>query len=255
MYSSDVNSLIVVGVVILISFLKWVFQEVSKHAEKRRQQQARERQHLESLRTGRVDATIAENHPTSHSAASEAERREELAELRRRAAARRAANPDPPANKPPELPRALEILLGLPPGTTTGGTISPTPAPASRKSRPKSRDRSRDKSRALKPQRPQATGSQPDPEVEAQRRAQIRRDADEENAAAEFRRQQVSSERHREQERARIVANRAQGIDQRLLRDAKPLSTQPGEFVPKNAAEWRRTIAMNEVLGKPVSLR
>lgn len=217
-----------------------LFKHLAAQAEKRRLQQAQQRAELEMLRTGRTIETSSDSpgaRPTQ-SRDNEERRREELAELRRRAAARRSPQtqtqsrdpiqaPTPtPARSP--APNPLELLLGLPPGTTTGGTVSPVPmrTPKTRAQRGESES----KKRRLEQQR--------------------------------LRAQQLAAEARRNQERLEQQARAARAaatVEQRLLRDAKPVSPAPVRaaigIAPRSAADWRRAIVMNEILSKPVSLR
>lgn len=241
------NSFLFILIVAGFSFLQWLFKHLSAQAEKRRQQQAQQRAELDLLRTGRT-ADISEH---SSPIDSDARRREELAELRRRAQARR----EPEAGPSEQTSRhtaatPIEILLGLPPGTTSGGTVAPAPSRASRTPRPSTLD-APTKSRSQK--------ERGDPEARRRRQEQQRLRA--EQAAAAVRRQQEIADLQARTARAAARGAAVTGaVDQRLLRDAKSITnSRDGRgvtgFVPRNAVEWRRAIAMNEVLTKPLSLR
>ncbi len=255
------TQLIFVLAVVGFSFLRWLFQQIAAQTEKRRQQQAIERDQLEALRTGRAPSVQAQSDTQSaeqEAFETEARRREELAELRRRAAARRGALKSGPQVRVPggQAPSPLEILLGLPPGATTGGTVSPRPRPTSRTQVP--------------PTGRKADGVMTDPEKQARRWEQQKRRAEAEAAAAEARRRQEGQER-RARERVQREAmvsgdsamSQARAIDERLLKTAKPVAQVPRTggtmagigTVPRHAAEWRRAIIMNEILNRPLSLR
>ena len=239
------NSFIFILIVAGFSFLQWLFKHLAAQAEKRRQQQAQQRSELELLRTGRAADVSEQSSPID----SDARRREELAELRRRAQARR--EPEAQVDSPRPSERAstatpLEILLGLPPGTTSGGTVSPTSSRAPRTARPSTLN-------APTKSRPQKERGDP----EAKRRRQEQQRLRAQQSAAEARRQQEILDL---QMRTARAAAQAGVVDQRLLRDAKPIGggrSAPGTIgvVPRSASEWRRAIAMNEVLAKPISLR
>jgi len=103
-----------------------------------------------------------------------------------------------------------------------------------------------------KSSRPQRDRSDP----EARRRRQEQQRLRAEQAAAEARRKQQILELQANSARA---ASQASAMEQRLLHDAKPISTARSlgkiGVVPRSAAEWRRAIAMNEVLSKPLAMR
>lgn len=242
--------LIFVLVVVGFSVLKWLFQQISAQAEKRRRQQAIDRDELEALRTGRDPSPKADTAAAEQdSRDQEARRREELAELRRRAAARRGSPGQAPRQAKTSAgaaPSALEVLLGLPPGTTTGGTVSPVPRPMSKSPVPVGKAGARD------------------PERQAKRLEQQKRRAQAE--AAEARRRQQEQENKARAQRAIAEAaalTQARALDDRLLQSARPVrpAAPAGSplsglgTVPRNAGEWRRAIIMNEILNQPLSLR
>lgn len=244
------NSLWFILVVAGLSFVQWLFKHLAAQAEKRRLQQAQQRAELEMLRTGKNIESSDEAEPRPGRARdNEERRREELAELRRRATARRT--PQTQAQPPQQTkvqgqvesqsqtpkpsrspaPNPLEILLGLPPGTMTGGTVSPAPA---RTPRPR-------------PQRNDAESKKRRIEQQRLRAQQL---------AAEAKRNQ---QRLEQQARAARAASAA-ALEQRLLNEAKAASSLQSArasigIAPRSAAEWRRAIVMNEILSKPVSLR
>ncbi|MBX3388311.1 MAG: hypothetical protein KF691_02520 [Phycisphaeraceae bacterium] len=240
------NSLWFILIVAGFSFLQWLFKVLAAQAEKRRFQHAQQRAELEMLRTGKsVESSDEPEARPSPARDNEDRRRQELAELRRRAAARRTPQPQsqtqaqtqtPKSTRPP-APNPLEILLGLPPGTTTGGTISPSPA------------------RTLPPSQPRPVSSRTDSEAKKRRLAQQRIRA--QQLAAEAKRNQ---ERLEQQARAARAAASAATVEQRLLRAAQPVPASPAishsfGMVPRSARDWRRAIVMNEILSKPVSIR
>ncbi|MGH7242235.1 MAG: hypothetical protein ACREJD_02320 [Phycisphaerales bacterium] len=231
--------LIAVLIFVGASVAQGLFKYLAAQAEKRRVQQAQQRSELEILRTGRTSQAM----PKAEAADGEARRREELAELRRRAAARRepqTSAPTQPQKQQTNRPTAatpLEILLGLPPGATSGGTVSPS----ARTSRPP-------KSRPAK--------GVNDPEAKRRRREQQRLRA--EQAAAQARHTQEALEQ-KARASARMAAQ-VSAVEQQLRRDSKPTSTGRAPLggigiVPRSGAEWRRAIAINEVLASPIALR
>lgn len=228
--------LIVILIVVGFSVAQGIYKYLAEQAEKRRKHQALQRQEMELLRTGRSAAPSEQSAPSD----PETRRREELAELRRRAQARREpqSSPqqqiDPQQPKKSRTPNPLEVLLGLPPGSTSGGTVSPSPARTPKMRPQKDRNDAQAKRRRMEQQRLRL-----------------------EQAAAEARRKQEILD---VQARTTRAAAEAAALDLRILRDAKPLpgATSPLAnigVVPRSAADWRRAIAMNEVLSKPVSLR
>jgi len=227
-------------VVVGFSFLQWLFKHLAAQAEKRRVQQAQQRADLDLLRTGRAADASEQSSPID----SDARRREELAELRRRAQARR--EPESGTSEQQGRPTGatpLEILLGLPPGTTSGGTISPKSTRSSGTPRP---------STLNAPTKSRQQKDRGDREAKRRKQEQARLRA--EQAAASIRRQQEIADLQ-----ARTAAQTS-AVNQRLLRDAKPVTAGHATLgtvgvVPRSPAEWRRAIAMNEVLSKPVSLR
>ncbi|MBX3379827.1 MAG: hypothetical protein KF805_07010 [Phycisphaeraceae bacterium] len=237
------NSLYFILLVAGFSFVQWLFKHLAAQAEKRRLQQAQQRHDLEMLRTGRNTEDSEPAAPID----SQARRREELAELRRRAAARRGPRTEaqpPRSSGGSNTATPLEILLGLPPGATTGGTVSPSRARAPRP----------EKLRAAQQQSQGQFQEQEQSDREEKRRRQAQR-LRAEKAAADLRRKQEQFELRAQTARAA----QAKEFEQRLLRDSKAISARGPlgtiGVVPRNAAEWRRAIAMNEVLGKPVSMR
>ena len=222
------------------SFLQWLFKHLAAQAEKRRVQQAQQRADLDLLRTGRAADASEQSSPID----SDARRREELAELRRRAQARR--EPESGTSEQQGRPTGatpLEILLGLPPGTTSGGTVSPKSTRSSGTPRP---------STLTAPTKSRQQKDRADREAKRRKQEQARLRA--EQAAASIRRQQEIADLQ-----ARTAAQTS-AVNQRLLRDAKPVTAGHAPLgtigvVPRSPAEWRRAIAMNEVLSKPVSLR
>ena len=222
------------------SFLQWLFKHLAAQAEKRRVQQAQQRADLDLLRTGRAADASEQSSPID----SDARRREELAELRRRAQARR--EPESGTSEQQGRPTGatpLEILLGLPPGTTSGGTVSPKSTRSSGTPRP---------STLTAPTKSRQQKDRADREAKRRKQEQARLRA--EQAAASIRRQQEIADLQ-----ARTAAQTS-AVNQRLLRDAKPVTAGHATLgtvgvVPRSPAEWRRAIAMNEVLSKPVSLR
>jgi len=227
-------------VVVGFSFLQWLFKHLAAQAEKRRVQQAQQRADLDLLRTGRAADASEQSSPID----SDARRREELAELRRRAQARR--EPESGTSEHQGRPTGatpLEILLGLPPGTTSGGTVSPKSTRSSGTPRP---------STLTAPTKSRQQKDRADREAKRRKQEQARLRA--EQAAASIRRQQEIADLQ-----ARTAAQTS-AVNQRLLRDAKPVTAGHAPLgtigvVPRSPAEWRRAIAMNEVLSKPVSLR
>jgi len=227
-------------VVVGFSFLQWLFKHLAAQAEKRRVQQAQQRADLDLLRTGRAADASEQSSPID----SDARRREELAELRRRAQARR--EPESGTSEQQGRPTGatpLEILLGLPPGTTSGGTVSPKSTRSSGTPRP---------STLTAPTKSRQQKDRADREAKRRKQEQARLRA--EQAAASIRRQQEIADLQ-----ARTAAQTS-AVNQRLLRDAKPVTAGHATLgtvgvVPRSPAEWRRAIAMNEVLSKPVSLR
>lgn len=242
------SQILLILVVVGFSFLQWLFKHLSAQAEKRRVQQAQQRAELDMLRTGRT----AEPTERSAPADSDARRREELAELRRRAQARREPQAEvqtTPSEQPtrPTQATPLEILLGLPPGTTSGGTVSPTSKRGTGTPRP---------STLNAPTKSRQQKERGDPEARRRKQEQQRLRA--EQTAASIRRQQEIADL--KARTARAAAAQASAVDQRLLRDAKPVGGGRSTLdtigvVPRNGTEWRRAIAMNEVLAKPISLR
>lgn len=230
-------------VVVGFSFLQWLFKHLAAQAEKRRVQQAQQRADLDLLRTGRAADASEQSSPID----SDARRREELAELRRRAQARR--EPESGTSEQQGRPTGatpLEILLGLPPGTTSGGTISPKSTRSSGTPRP---------STLNAPTKSRQQKDRGDREAKRRKQEQARLRA--EQAAASIRRQQEIASL---QARTARAAAQTSAVNQRLLRDAKPVTAGHATLgtvgvVPRSPAEWRRAIAMNEVLSKPVSLR
>lgn len=237
------TQILVILVVVGFSALQWLFKHLAAQAEKRRLQQAKQRAELDMLRTGRTTEASEQSSPID----SDARRREELAELRRRAQARREPenSPTEQTNRP-STATPLEILLGLPPGTTSGGTVSPTPSRGSGTPRP---------STLTAPTKSRQQKDRSDREAKRRKQEQQRLRA--EQSAASIRRQKEIADLQARTARAAAMSG---AVDQRLLRDAKPIANDPSALraigiVPRNAAEWRRAIAMNEVLAKPVSLR
>lgn len=227
------TQLIFILIVVGFSVVQAIYKHLAEQAEKRRKQQAVQREEMELLRTGRSGAPTEQSSPSD----PEARRREELIELRRRAQARR--EPQPPTQHQAEQQRPaksgqaaanpLEILLGLPPGSTSGGTVSPSPA------------------RTPRPQKDRG-------DAQSKRRRQEQQRLRAEQAAAEAKRKQELAELQARTTQAASV------VEQRLLRAAKPVGTSRSPqgsigLVPKNGAEWRRAIAMNEILSKPISMR
>jgi hypothetical protein len=237
----------IIFILIFVGFsvAQGLFKYLSAQAEKRRQQQSQQRSELELLRTGRTAEVSEQSSPID----SDARRREELAELRRRAQARR--EPEAEVDSPRHSERSntatpLEILLGLPPGTTSGGTAPPSSSRAPRTARPSTLN-------APTKSRPQKERG--DPEAKRRRQEQQRLRA-QQSAAAARREQEILDL----QMRTARAAAQAGVVDQRLLRDAKPIGGGRSALgtigvVPRSAAEWRRAIAMNEVLAKPISMR
>lgn len=240
------NSFIFILVVAGFSVAQWLFKYLAAQAESRRQQQAQQRAELDLLRTGRTTADTEQSAPID----SDARRREELAELRRRAQARR--EPQAGVQMPKQTGRSgaatpLEILLGLPPGTTSGGTVAPNSSGSPRSALPSTL------TKPGKSSRPQKDRSDP----EARRRRQEQQRLRAEQSAAEARRRQQIFE---SQANAARAASQASAMEQRLLHDAKPIPAARSPLgkmgvVPRSAAEWRRAIAMNEVLSKPIAMR
>ncbi|MFO0859428.1 MAG: hypothetical protein U0570_02645 [Phycisphaerales bacterium] len=223
------NSLWFILIVVGFNLIGWLIKKAGEQAEKRRRDIARKSAEMEALRTGRATETAQPERMDD----SDQRRRQELAELRRRAAARREPTTSRGSVQQPtgtSAPSPLEILLNLPPGSTSGGTVSPRPARLPKASK---------KSKAARI----------DPEIKRQREEAERR-------KQQLIEQQAAEARRREAQRTRGLGT---SLEQRLLRDAKalPVNAPAGadSLTPRTAAEWRRAIAMNEILSRPVTLR
>ena len=228
------NPLIVVLLVVGFSILRWVVEQVGAAAKKRKEMQEQSVREHEALRTGREQGrSFQEQFAEIPEAQSpESRRAQELADLRRRAAARRrgapgAENPQSASAQSPrntQQPNPLEVLLGLPPGATSG-TIVPSPP---RKQAQTSRKRDEESRRR------------------AQRENAARLQAERQKQAAAAARQAETAARTAAQAKQQPRPSVA------IFQNAAPAAGIPAA---DPASQWKRAFIMSEILSAPVSLR
>ena len=224
------SQLIPILLVVGLSGLSWIFNQLQKQAAKKAQLEKRRKYEEEMLRTGQpIQATAGAETLQVATDARETLRRTQLEELRRRARARTSG------------PQGPIILI---PGST--GPIVLQPGPRRPSTRPQA------PARGTPAARPQARPAKP--ALTPQQRAELKR----RQAQA-----QQSAEPSRKQPKPKAVPSREQPeFTHRTVPDAQPETpaSRRGEVIPvigagMSAADWRRAIIARELLSPPLALR
>ncbi len=245
---SNNHVLVVIFIALSASFFKWLAKTLKDQRERRQQAIDRERREIERIRTGRDPAQAATSfpggatmqpnasvtpapHDTPTSAKESLEqiaarRRARMDQLRRQSAGA-PATPPPAAAQPTNPAEVLGQILSVPgsSGPTVPGTRPPAkrPAPAPKPAR-----------------RP----SSPPPLVDpAQRRRQLQAQIVQQTQRAAALRPDDNSEVHR------LVPDLVIESPTRRASGAVKIFGQPA-----SAADWRRAILLQEILGTPRSL-
>lgn len=272
------GSVIIFLIIVAFSTLSWVYRKLQEQKARKAAQDAIERQREEMLRTGRV-ADDAPSAPAMAPVSGQtlAERQARLRELRRQQAQAQAQAggalgsgqvtasptgaqpPRPTSNVPPGMrevelwPGGPRILVPLPAGPGAGGggtqgqsgasrrTATPV-APTAQPARPRQQQR---------PKRPAQPTPSPQPQT-------MREQAASEQAAelATLTRRQALASAASAAANAPAEAAKAAREGRAVTSErSSAAATLASTLVPRNTAEWRRAIVLNEVLGKPLSER
>lgn len=224
-----------------VGFFNWLIRTLAKQAAEKKSRDRRQEAETEALRTGRPmainDAVTPELSAARRLEELAERRRQQLDELRRRAAAKvgmGAPSDPPPADRTPRPAAA--------------SSSRPTPQPPARRTGP------------INPQ--QATAR-----AEAKHAADLEsRRVQDARTRREGERQQRATEQKKAGASARVQAqDRASAADASRLEDADDERRQSYDAIPTRAttgsvriagaSEWRRAMVLREVLGPPVSMR
>jgi len=222
------------------SAISWIFRKLSEQAAKKRAQELLEQRRLEALRTGRSapEAVAAADDPEARAREQAARRRAQIEELRRRQQERvrakaqaRVGSPvpssAPPTGRPPAMPPRPRAPIGRIPGSS-GPTV---PQRSTRTTEIKTIAVPRSQRTSDAPVRKQPAPAGP------VRRGPDARAAEPHRIAQSLNDSQTSAQPP-ETGTTRALTSSLASIDR-----------------PKDPAQWRRVIILNEILSPPMGLR